>query len=44
MTLVCLKSLALSLKMLLGRSMSDEFYLSDLENLSDPVEIAIRKF
>ena len=33
--------------MLLGHSMyvkPDEFYLSDTENLSEPVEIAIRKF
>ena len=43
---ICLKSLALSLKMLLGHSNAkpDEYYLSHTENSSDPVEIAIRKF
>ena len=41
MILICLKGLALSLKILFK---TDEYYLSDTENLSDPVEIAIRKF
>ena len=43
MTLICLKSLALSLKMLLSVK-PNKYYLSDTENLSDPVKIAIRKF
>ena len=46
MTLICLKSLVLSLRDAV-RSLNvkpDEFYRSDTENLSDPAEIAIRKF
>ena len=44
MILICLKSLALSLKMLLGAVEPDEYFLSDIENLSNPVDIAIEKF
>ena len=44
MILICLKSLALSLKMLLGAVEPDEYVLSDIENLSNPVDIAIEKF
>ena len=46
MILICLKSLALSFEDAV-RSFNvkpDEYYLSDTGNLSDPVEIAIRKF
>ena len=39
MILICLKSLALSLKMLLGAVEPDEYFLSDIENLSNPVDI-----
>ena len=43
MILICLKSLALSLKMSLNVK-PDEYYISDTGNLSDPVEISIGKF
>ena len=46
MTLICLKSLVFFFEDTV-RSINfkpDEYYLSDTENLSDPVEIDVRKF
>ena len=42
MTLICQKSLALFLKMMLGcsamPSQMNQYYLNDMENLSDPLQ------
>ena len=46
MTLICLEEFDTFLKdaVRLLNVKSDEYYLSNMENLSDPVEIAIRRF